>query len=324
MSHATKARTLRDGHALAAFAAFVVAFMVLVILEGAVVRATGSGNGCGNHWPLCNGEVLPHHPRLATIIEFTHRSLTGICTTLVAVLIGWTFVATVRGHRARHAAVWTGILLLTEGALGALLVKGGFVGRNTSNLRVFVQAVHFTNTLLLLAAMALTWWWLRSNDQTPAPSARRAAALALLATLLAGATGAVAALADTLFPSPSLRAGLTADFDPAAPLLIHMRWMHPATALLSVLFTLVLATRLRGRYATWLYTLTALQIALGFVDVLLLAPVNMQVLHLLGADLYWIALVIASAKALQREPLRHSEPTPTAKPLRPQLPMDSA
>ena len=106
--------------------------MVLVILEGAIVRATGSGAGCGNHWPLCNGEFFPHHPRLATIIEYTHRSMTGLCTTLVAILIGWTFLTRPSGNRARRAVVWSGILLITEALLGAILVKGGYVENNAS------------------------------------------------------------------------------------------------------------------------------------------------------------------------------------------------
>ena len=310
----------RSGRGLAAFSAVVVAFMMLVILEGAVVRATGSGAGCGQHWPLCNGEILPHHPRLATVIEFTHRSLTGICTTLVAALIAWTFAAHPRGHRARPAAVVTGLFLLTEGALGAVLVLGGYVEHNTSNARVLVQSVHFTNTMLLLASMALTWWWNRAPSQLTAHNPRletqprTTATLALLATLLTGATGSVAALADTLFPSPSLRAGLAYDFAPTAPLLIHMRWMHPASTLLSALAVIVLAAKLRGAAARWLLSLTALQLVLGLADIALLAPITLQVLHLLGADLFWIALVVTSAEALLparaglRQPRGASEP----------------
>lgn len=294
---------------LSAFAAATVAFMVVVILEGAVVRATGSGAGCGQHWPLCNGEILPHHPRVATMIEFAHRSLTGICTTLVAMLAVWTFLARPRGHRARKAAVLTVFFLLTEAALGAVLVLGGYVERNTSNARVAVQCIHFTNTMLLLAVMSLAWWWNRETQPLSSralPGASRALVLiALLATLLTGATGSVAALADTLFPSPSLRAGLSADFAATAPLLIRMRWMHPAAAILSFVFVLALAWRLRPSPASrWLLGLTAAQIVLGLADIVLLTPITLQVLHLLGADLLWIALVLTSAEALAGEPVR--------------------
>ena len=293
---------LRSGRGLAGFSAVVVAFMVLVILEGAVVRATGSGAGCGQHWPLCNGEILPHHPRLATMIEFTHRSLTGICTTLVAILIAWTFLARPRRDRARRAAVLTGIFLLTEGALGAVLVLGGYVEHNTSNARVLVQSIHFTNTMLLLGFMTLTWWWNRPRPAVSlagAAAPRSAAIASVAATLVTGATGSVAALADTLFPSPTLRAALAYDFDPHAPLLIHMRWMHPASTAISLLAIGWLALRLRGAASRWLLGLAALQIVLGLADIALLAPISLQVLHLLGADLLWIGLVVASAEALR-------------------------
>jgi cytochrome c oxidase assembly protein subunit 15 len=291
----------KSGRYLPTYAAFVVGFMVLVIVEGAVVRATGSGNGCGNHWPLCNGEVLPHHPRLATIIEFTHRSLTGACTTLVIALIAWVFYALPRADRARYAVVWTGILLVTEGALGALLVKGGYVEQNASTARVIVQGIHFSNTMLLLAAMAVTWWWL--GERTLAPSSPRHSLIAwtaLVSTLIVGATGSVAALADTLFPSTTLLTALVQDFAPNAPLLVRMRWLHPASAVIGLACALWLAANVRSRLSRWLLGLIAAQIVLGIADVLLLAPVWMQVLHLLFADLYWITLVAACSPALAR------------------------
>ena len=287
------------------YAALVVGFMVLVILEGAIVRATGSGAGCGNHWPLCNGNFFPHHPRLATIIEYTHRSMTGFCTTLVAILIAWTFLARPRGDRARRAVVWTGILLITEALLGALLVKGGYVEYNASDMRVVMQCIHFTNTMLLLAAMTIAWWWLRDRPQ-PAiplrPQARSAAWLALIATIFVGATGSVAALADTLFPPTSVQAAFLQDFAAQSPLLVRMRWLHPASALIALGCAIWLALQIRNTLGRWVLGFIAAQLVLGAADVLLLAPTWMQVLHLLGADLYWIALVVACASVLAPRP----------------------
>jgi cytochrome c oxidase assembly protein subunit 15 len=272
--------------------------MVLVILWGAVVRATGSGAGCGDRWPLCNGDFFPHHPRIATIIEYTHRSMSGICTFLVGALIAWTFVARPRGDRARKAAVWSGALLITEALLGAVLVLGGYVERNTSDGRVVVQCVHFTNTMLLLGALTLTWWWLRRpriQSAVESPSGRSLARLAIVLTILTGATGSVAALADTLFPSPSLSEGFAADFAANAPLLIHMRWMHPAAAVLAFVAAIALCRKLPRGAARWLSGLLLLQLVLGIADLLALTPVVLQVLHLLGADLFWIALVATSS-----------------------------
>jgi cytochrome c oxidase assembly protein subunit 15 len=285
--------------ALSFYAATVLGFMVLVILWGAVVRATGSGAGCGDHWPLCNGQFFPSHPRLATVIEFAHRSMSGLLTTLIAVLIGWTFLRHPRGHRARRSAVWTGVLLVTEALLGAVLVKGGYVEANTSTARVAMQCIHFTNTMLLLAALTLTWWWVRDRGPVAAtPKLHPIAWLTLAATVLTGATGSVAALADTLFPSPSLQAALLQDFNTHAPLIVRMRWLHPAAALAALAFAIWLSFGIGGRLGRCVLALIAMQFVLGGLDVLLLAPIWMQMLHLLTADLYWIVLVALSSEVL--------------------------
>jgi cytochrome c oxidase assembly protein subunit 15 len=294
------AATTRSNHLLPLYAATVLGFMVLVILWGAVVRATGSGAGCGNHWPLCNGDFFPHHPRLATVIEFTHRSMSGVCTALVALLIAATFRLRPRGHRARKAVVWCGLLLITEALLGAVLVKGGYVESNASDMRVFMQCVHFTNTMLLLAALSLTWWWLGDREPVSSQpaSSRHLAWFALAATVVVGATGSVAALADTLFPAPSLRAGLMQDFAATAPLIVRMRWLHPAASVVALVCALLLCLRLRSRLGNVVLALVAAQLLLGAADVLLLAPTWMQVLHLLGADIYWIALVATCSSVI--------------------------
>jgi len=287
---------ITQSNALPRYAAFTLGFMVFVVLEGAVVRATGSGAGCGNHWPLCNGEVIPHHPRLATIIEFVHRQLTTVCSLLVIGLIVRTFLSCPRSHRARRAVVWTGILLITEALLGAILVKGGYVETNASNMRVLMQCIHFTNTMLLLAALTITSWWLRDRPEpTGLPAqAKPVAWIALASTIIVGATGSVAAL----FPSASLQAALQQDFAAHAPLIVRMRWLHPAAAIVGLMCAIVLANLLRGAMARTLLLLIAAQFVLGVADVLLLAPTWMQVLHLLGADLYWIALSAACASVL--------------------------
>ncbi|HEY5380922.1 MAG TPA: COX15/CtaA family protein [Acidobacteriaceae bacterium] len=294
-------RTVREGRGLPTFAAATVAVMVLVILWGAVVRATGSGAGCGANWPLCNGGLLPHHPRIQTLIEFTHRATTGACSVLALVVLGWTFLARRRGDRARTAAVWSVLLLLVEAFLGRALVLHGWVDQNTSDARTIMQSIHFTNTLLLLAAFTLTWWWLRGATSHPASTrARSLAWVALGLTIITGATGSVAALADTLFPSPSLRIGFAQDFAAGAPLLVHMRWLHPAAAVLAVIAAAALCFYLRATAARWIACLLLLQIALGLADLFALAPISLQILHLLGADLFWIALVAACSGVLAR------------------------
>jgi cytochrome c oxidase assembly protein subunit 15 len=283
---------LRRGRGISGYAAGVVAFMVLVILQGAVVRATGSGAGCGNHWPLCNGDFFPHHPRLATVIEYLHRSMSGVTGWLVVGLIVWTYLARPAGHQSRRAVTWTGVLLLTEALLGAVLVKGGYVESNASNMRVFMQCIHFSNTMLLLGAMTLTWWWLGEREPLVLTAHTRTLGwFALAATVVVGATGSVAALADTLFPAVDLRAAFAQDFAASAPLIVRMRWLHPAASVIALGCAICIIYKVRVRAARWVMGLIVLQILLGVMDVLLLAPTWMQVVHLLGADLYWIALV---------------------------------
>jgi heme a synthase len=290
--------TLQNTRAVARFAVATLGFFILVVLWGAVVRASGSGGGCGANWPLCNGDFFPQHPRLATVIEFTHRSTSGICTILDVVLIAWTFYATPRGHRARIAVLWSAGLLVVEAALGAVLVLRHYVEDNISTGRIVMQSIHFTNTLLLMGSLALVAWFLQGNASVRVrPGPRWAAWLAILSTIVVGATGALAALADTLFPSPDLRAALVSDFAANSPLLVRMRWMHPAAALIAF-FCILLLVRTRTRTARMVLGLVLLQFVLGLADVLLLAPTWMQILHLFGAALYWVALVVLAAETI--------------------------
>ena len=297
---ATAAPTLRqtkNARVVERFAWIVVGYFILVVLMGAVVRISDSGGGCGNSWPLCNGYVYPlRHPRIATVIEFAHRTTSGVCTVLTAILAVWTFWRTPRGHRARKAVLWSAVFLVTEALLGAALVLRHWVEHNASTGRVIAQSIHFTNTLLLMGALALTAWFLRAEtyDSQPLKTRRWVAWLAIVSTIVVGATGALAALADTLFPSPSLQAGLLADFAANAPVLVRMRWLHPAAAAVAFVCVagLVWSQARQDAVSKVVAGMLVLQIVLGTADVLLLAPAWMQVIHLLGADLYWIALVV--------------------------------
>jgi len=302
MATATVVIPTRDTTPAARLAWVTLGFFILVVLWGAVVRATGSGGGCGSNWPLCNGDYFPHHPRLATIIEFTHRSTSGICTFLLIALGLFTFRVTPPGHRARKAVLWAAFLLVTEALLGAMLVLRHYVEANISTGRVIAQSIHLTNTMLFMASLALTAWFLTPHAATDAPSRASSpiAVLTIISTLLVAATGSLAALADTLFPSSSLAAAFTADLSAGSPILVRMRWMHPAMAALSVVCVVLLlrATTLRRPIARIVAALLALQFVLGVGDVLLLAPIWMQVIHLLGADLYWISLTLLVADIL--------------------------
>jgi heme A synthase len=292
---------------LVRFALWTIACNLLVVLWGAVVRATGSGPGCGSHWPLCNGEVVPRSPTAATLIELTHRATSGLALLMVVALVVWCRRALPPRHPARLAAGASLVLVLLEAAVGAGLVLFQLVGANASLERAVYMAAHLGVTFFLLASLALTAWW-AAGAPAPRPRGRAAAwlALAAFALLAVGASGAVAALGDTLFPADSLSAGMRQDFATGSHFLLRLRILHPvlgtaAAGYLLFLPQLVRAARL-GRAARRLGSLTSLlalgQVALGSLNLTLLAPMWLQLLHLFVADALWLALVLFAAAAL--------------------------
>lgn len=298
----------------ALFAWCVLGYNIAVILWGSVVRATGSGAGCGDHWPLCNGVLLQAHPRAATIIELTHRMTSAVTVIAVLALLLWTFRATMRGHLARITAAAAAVLTLNEAVLGALLVLLKLTGDNVSPERGFYLSLHLTNTLLLLAALGLTAHFLSRTAAFERRSMRlvqwKIVLLGLAATLAVGVSGSLAALGDTLYPATSLRMALSSDLALHTNWLLRLRLLHPLSALLAGAFLawlflhgLSASARSGERPLAWgLIALLLVQYGLGAADVLLLAPVWMQILHLLGADLLWVALVILSARVCIQPP----------------------
>lgn len=312
MATTTAAPIRQAPRALVRYAWFVVAYNILVILWGALVRATGSGAGCGNHWPLCNGQVVPLSPRVDTIIEFTHRCMTGGATFIVLGLLIWAFRATIKGQAARVMVVASTILLVNEAILGALLVKLGYVTGNQSVGRVVMLSIHLSNTLLLLGALTLTAVMLGTGQATRELKLRGMKALwtvvGLVATIIVGVSGSLAALGDTLFPASSLRSAIEQDLSSSSPLLLRLRGVHPLSAFIAAAFVIWIIAQAKrtgsNRLATLVLVLLGAQFALGVLDIVLLAPTWMQIVHLLGADLYWTALVTLSAKLLW-EPASH-------------------
>jgi heme A synthase len=295
----------------------VLAYNVVVILWGAYVRASGSGAGCGEHWPLCNGVVIPRSPSAATLIEFSHRLTSGLALIAVVALLVWVWRACAPGHPARRGAAWTVFFMLTEAAVGAGLVLFQLVADNATMARAMFMAVHLLNTFILLAWLTLTAWWLGGGAPLR-PRAHPGLSLVLLVAalglLLTGTSGAVAALGDTLFPHGSLSEALDAELSPTSHLLIRLRLLHPFVAVIVSAGLIFGATRLaRGkgaaaqRLARIVAAACAVQLALGAINVALLAPVWMQLVHLLAADVIWIAFVLLAATALGHS-VSHAQP----------------
>lgn len=310
----------------AKFAWGVLLYNLGVVLWGAYVRASGSGAGCGRHWPMCNGEVIPRDPSVTTLIEYSHRLSSGLALALVIALVVVMRVEFPARSLPRRAAYATLGLMLTEAALGAGLVLFELVAHDASTKRALSMMLHLVNTFFLLAALCTTA--LSASGLGEAVWKRRGGfrwALLLAAAMLivVGMTGAVAALGDTLYPAATLEAGLAQDVDRAMPWFVRFRALHPFVAIGSGL-ALALARTMTGRacpsrrvrrVGSVLGAVFIAQIAIGVVNLGLLAPVSLQLVHLLAADALWLTLVTYGYVALVEAkeaaaPRGQREPTP--------------
>lgn len=296
----------------AKFARLVLGYNVLVILWGAYVRATGSGAGCGSHWPLCNGEVIPRAPSVEMLIEFSHRFSSGLAGLLVLAMLIWAFRAFPRKHIVRLSALMSMLFMVIEALVGAGLVLFNQVADNVTMARALWMSAHLLNTFILLAWLTLTAWWASGGSRF---AVRGQGAIgwgilgALILTAFIGMSGAVTALGDTL-----LHLGAIENNRLVGETLLALRIYHPALAILIagymivVLTQLVLArpSRTATRLAIAFNALYLAQLGFGALNVWLKAPVWMQMMHLLAADVLWIMLVVFSATILATRPLMHA------------------
>lgn len=292
------------------FAWGVLGYTLLVVFWGAFVRASLSGNGCGAHWPSCGGQVLPDTSRFKTLVEFSHRISSSILLPPVLVaLVGWTYWAQPKGHPARKSAFVALMFIAVEALIGAYLVLNGLVARHDSAARAVAMPLHLISSFILLGSLALTAWW---GSGAPRPQWRgQGPVLFLLVGSLGlmiwlSCTGALAALGDTIYPATSHLQVMHVAALRNATLVMAQRPRHPySAAVVGLVFCLVagLADHLRPSpatrrfaYAVWL--LLSLQICAGLLNVVLLAPVWMQIVHLALADFLWLGLVLLTAAAM--------------------------
>ncbi len=280
----------------------VLFFTVLVILWGAYVRATGSGAGCGSHWPLCNGQVLPTAPAIKTQIEFLHRITSGMSLILILTVGYLTFKTFPKKRFPRRAATVACVSIFVEALIGAGLVLFELVYQDQSLKRTLSISLHFSNTLILIAALVLIatsaardgqgWRWKNSSVRTQS--------LAFCALFfIVGMAGAITALGDTLFPAQSLIQGIHQDLSPSSHFLIKLRVIHPLFALLfaSLLSPWVFSIsrselpKIRHHGNRLLMGLVC-NIFLGVLNLVQLAPISLQLFHLLFGIVLWILFIL--------------------------------
>ena len=296
--------------AFAKYAWFVLVYNLVVIIWGVFLRASHSGDGCGQHWLTCQGEVVPSAPQLKTVIEFSHRLTTGLSAITVLVLFIWAFRRFTKGDPARLAAAFSFVFIIIESLIGAGLVLTGNTADNWTPSRPFWAIGHLINTFLLLAALTLTCWFSSGKERIDFNVDRKVVLLLLVGVLgifIVGSSGSLAALSNMLFPSTSIIEGFAKDFSGASPMLVRLRISHPIVSVAVGMFLIFLAGWLKrvssndrdvAKWVNILSLLVLVQFASGAATLLLHAPIVMQLVHLFLADAVWISFILLSANFL--------------------------
>lgn len=299
--------------AFAKFAWFSLAYNIVVILWGVFLRASHSGDGCGQHWLTCQGEAIPSAPELKTVIEFSHRITTMLAGFVVIAALVWAFRKFQKGHIVRKMALWSFVFILIEGAIGGGLVLTGNTAGNWTPTRPYWTAGHLINTFILVAFLALTAWY-ASGARLPRPDVPRRIKLLLLAGVaaifLTGISGSMAALSSMLFPSASIAEGIAKDLSGDSHYLLRLRISHPILSIFTGVYLIFLAGWLKRvveckavrKLSDMLSVVILIQVAFGAATLLMLAPIVMQLGHLFLADAVWILFVLLAASVMANAP----------------------
>ena len=273
---------------------------VFSIIAGAIVRATGSGDGCGASWPTCNGEIIPELDTPSELIEFSHRSVSGVLLIITLIIFVKSFKDEV--PTLQKKIIWSlTFFVLLEALIGAVIVIYEWVGMNSSAPRIIAVPLHLVNTFGLLGAYTLLFHLTRNSKTTLNNFFDRGFKIGLFLFLLSGATGSIAALADVVFPSESFITGLAEDFDTNSEVLIRLRILHPIVASALSLYLYSEANRLQNEYQVItknIKLLILLGVLLGVSNVISNIILPLSILHLLMADLLWILYVYKSAEKI--------------------------
>lgn len=291
----------------AKYAWFTLAYNVIVIIWGVFLRASKSGDGCGQYWLTCHGEVIPSAPQLKTVIEFSHRIMSGLDFFVVLILVIWAFKKFNRSDQVRRFAAVSFVFIITEALIGAGLVLTGNTAVALTVARPFWAIGHLINTFILLAALSLTAWLASGGKRIRLANQGNAFLLmiaAVVGMLLIGASGSLAALSSMLFPVETLAEGLKQDFAGTSHALLRLRISHPILSILIGVFLIFLAGRIKkdAPETKWLKNfanahigLVLFQLLFGAATLFMLAPIVMQLGHLFLADSIWITFILMSA-----------------------------
>ena len=257
----------------------------LLIILGAIVRITGSGMGCGEHWPLCNGKLLPPLD-VPTMIEYGHRLVAGAVSVLVLALAAYAWwLRRGAGHGERYTPDKTAYLavglLALQVLLGAITVK--------LSLPPWTVIVHLGTAMLLLATLLVI---ARTAGPTPTPSSRPGLVMLVLGfvTVLLGALTANLGAASACLGFPLCNGQIV----PAGNYLQHVHWTHRLLAYSLLAYSLWWAVHTKRRGAWWVVTLLVVQVVVGATMVLIGLPQPLQAAHVAVGTAVWAALVLSA------------------------------
>ena len=269
---------------------------IVSILAGAFVRATGSGDGCGATWPTCKGRIIPALTDTSELIEFSHRSVSGLLLVVTLIIFSKTRKFQ-KGSLVKSVTNYLTFFVIFEAIIGAIIVLFEWVGLNSSLPRIVAVPIHLVNTFGLLGCYAILYKIVEDDLKEIKSIFNRNFILISFLFLLSGATGSITALADVLFPSASFIEGFLEDFDKTSEALTRLRILHPIISSVLSVVLYVYSTRINKKYGVnvkILKTFVIVAVLLGVFNVISNIVLPLSILHLAIADFLWISYIYVS------------------------------
>ena len=295
---------MKNNKSFSYFCLSLLVFCLVVILWGAWVRISHSGDGCGMNWPDCHNQYfLDKNTDKKTWTEWIHRASTALFGLMVLALNIWAFFKFPKKHILRKSSLTVLFFTITEALIGAGLVKFGLTGAHFSLARILVMSFHLINSLLLAGSLFMCWRFSLKNNLQFSFSHRKYFLSFIFIFFIIAFFGSLSALSATLFPSDSLVDGFLKDFQSDSHVLVRLRWLHPVLALLlgggfaGYCHKFFKTNKEKKDKALILFTAClGLALVSGLLNLFLLSPVFLKLSHLLIVYLLAFSFLLALEK----------------------------
>lgn len=287
----------RGTYLFSGFCFAVLCFCLLIILWGAWVRISHSGDGCGQSWPSCQGQYfIDSEEQKKTWIEWIHRATSGLFGIIVLLLVIWSFLKFSFRHPVFKSALCVLFFTISEALIGARLVLAGLTGSNDSLARMLTMNLHLLNSLLLTSSLFICWRLSlgKSFSLSGFFKEKKYTIMFICAFFLIAFFGSLSSLSSSLFPSSSLWEGVFLDFDSRSHWLIRLRLLHPLLALIlgSGFLLHYFSQEIKSHPQQILIFCLCLTLVSGLMNLLLLSPVFLKLTHLLVVYLLSMSFIL--------------------------------